>query len=489
MKRFLKAKKPRFVTLALILLYVGQNPRESFAFEISALMDATASTEAANALYVQSELGMQHQADNFSMDWLLSLDSAGRYKAPYFGSYFGDFSVDIKRGGLTYQQEGLSLILGQTPLKDIVDSPYSLFQNSSGINALGAEIQYDKDGFFYRDRWISLNKSLRRSLYTSSSRDSGGVTEDLSIYDDRGAVLKTYGIQKGNLRIGFQDAIVYTGQDFDFFYFANPLPSIFAQYIAKAPGRPWSRSEGDHNTLMGFFADYEDGGRYFYAQILVDDINMNRFLNPSGKQNPDKIAWSLGGTIRNSLGVFGLYHAGATKYTFESAVSKYYSYTLYPGSLVLWNGSESPIAVADTMLGYLHGENNLSLLATWSGEARTIDLGASFELSVSGAKSPANPWHEHDSLAEAGYGTKLLDDPLKEIKIVFSAEAGIPLKAFYVGVSGKLGYAFNRLMDTAVPISDADGNAQPIFSPSGSSGLIGELSIFGRYIINPVNNE
>jgi hypothetical protein len=419
------------------------------------------------------------------MDWVLSFDSSGTYKAPYFGSYFGDFSVDIKRAGLYYERDGLSLKLGQTPLEDIVDSPYSLFQNASGINALGAEIQYDKNGFFYRDRWISLNKSLRTSLYTSSSRDSGGVTEDLSIYDDRGAVLKTYGVQRGNFRLGFQDAIIFTGQSFDFFYFANPIPSIFAQYIAKAPGRPWSRSEGDHNTLMGFFADYDDGGRYFYAQILVDDINMNRFLNPSGKQNPDKIAWSLGGQIRNSLGVFGLYHAGATKYTFESAVGKYYSYTLYPGSLVLWKGTGSPIAVEDTMLGYLHGENNLSLLATWAGVVQTIDLGASLELSISGAKSPANPWHEYDSLAEAGYGTRLLDDPLKEIKIVFGAEGGFPLNAFYLGVSGKLGYVFNKLADTAVPISDKDGNAQPLFSPSSVSNLIAELSIFGRYMLSP----
>ena len=484
MIRFFRAKSSRFAAPALFLLYAVLSLQGAFAFEISALMAATASTEAANALYVQSELGMQHRTSNFGMDWLLSFDSSGKYEAPYFGSYFGDFSVDIERAGLSYTLGGMNLILGQTLLEDIVDSPYSLFQNASGINALGAEIQYEKDGFFYRDRWISLNKSLRTSLYTSSSRDSGGITEDLSIYDDRGAVLKTYGIQKGRLRVGFQDAIVFTGQDFDFYYFANPIPSIFAQYIAKAPGRPWSRSEGDHNTLMGFFADYKEGVRYFYAQILVDDINMNRFLNPSGKQNPDKIAWSLGGQIRNSLGVFGLYHAGATKYTFESAVGKYYSYTLYPGSLVLWKGTESPIAVEDTMLGYQHGENNLSLLATWSGEVKSVDLGASLELSVSGAKSPANPWHEHDSLAEAGYCTKLLDDAFKETKIVFSAEAGLPLKAFYLGVSGKLGYVFNRLAATAVPISDEDGNAQPIFSPSGGSGLIGELSVFGRYILS-----
>jgi hypothetical protein len=485
MGKLLRAKMPRFAAVALLLLYTGLGLPSAFAFDLSALMAATASTETANPLYVQGELGMQHQAKNFSMDWLLSFDSSGTYKAPYFGSYFGDFSVDIKQAELSYRQEGLSLILGQTPLEDIVGSPYSLFQNASGINALGAEIRYEKDGFFYRDRWISLNKSLRTTLYTNSSRDSGGVTEDLSIYDDRGVVLKTYGIQKGNFRLGFQDSIIFTGQDFDFYYFANPLPSIFAQYIAKAPGRPWSRSEGDHNTLMGFFADYEDGERYFYAQILVDDINMNRFLDPSGKQNPDKIAWSLGGQLRNSLGVFGLYHAGATKYTFESAVGKYYSYTLYPGSLVLWKGTESPIAVENTMLGYLHGENNLSLLATWSGEARKLDLGASLELSISGAKSPTNPWHEHDSLAEAGYGTRLLDDALKETKIVFSAEAGLPLDAFYLGVSGKLGYAFNRLTAKAVLISDEDGNAQPLFSPTGPSGLIGELSLFGRYILSP----
>jgi hypothetical protein len=346
---------------------------------------------------------------------------------------------------------------------------------------------YEDDGFIFHDRWVLLNRNLANPIYTTSGRDVGAITEDPDIYDDRGAVLKTYGLKKGSFRFGFQDSAVFTGDFFDIGYFANPLPSIFVQYIDKAPGRPWTVAGGDHNTIMGFFADYEDGNRYLYAQILVDDINMNRFLNPSGKQNPDKIAWSLGGRIKSSLGTFGLYQAGATKYTFQSAQKEYYSYTLYPGSVVLWKGTETPIAIEDAMLGYLHGENNISLLGTWSREFGNIDTAASIELSLSGSKSPANPWNEYDVLKPAIYGTKLLDDPVLEKRIILGAEAGLPLGDFYVGIGGQVGYVGNRLKAVAVPISDEGtvGNAQPLFEPSAESGFVGAVTIFGRYALNP----
>lgn len=484
MKTPKRTSAARAASLALFFFCAALVPARLRALDLYMFTAGTASTETASPLYVDLGAGLEHCGEDFSVAWELALDSAGKYKAPYFGDYFGDFSVEARRAAIGYSRGGFAAELGKTPLKDIVESPYSLFQNASGIPALGAEIRYEDEGFFFRDRWVLLNRSLATTIYTSSARDGSGITEDRDIYDDRGAVLKTYGIKKGNFRFGFQDSAVFTGDFFDIGYFANPLPSIFVQYIAKAPGRPWTVMEGDDNTVMGFFADYDDGMRYAYAQILVDDINMNRFLNPSGKQNPDKIAWSLGGQVESPAGTFGLYHAGATKYTFESAVGKYYSYTMYPGSVVLWKDTESPISIEENMLGYLHGENNIALLGTWKRTFGKVDVAASLELSLSGSKSPANPWHEYDTLAEAGYGTKLLDDPVLEKKILLGLEAGLPLGGFYLGVAGKVGYAANRLEAVATAISE-DGNAQPIFEPSGESGFIGEFTIFGRFVLRP----
>lgn len=467
-------------TLATLMLLI---PHPLRALDIYTFAALTASTETASPLYVDVRAGLEHQAGDFRIAWELGFDSAGKYQAPFFGNYFGDVSVEIRQAGFSYSQGGFTFGMGQTPLKDVIESPYSLFQNSLGLPALGAEINYEADGFFYRDRWIVLNRNLETTLFTTETENE--VAGGSSIYDDRGAVLKTYGIKTGNFRFGYQDTVIFTGDFFDIDYFANPIPTIFVQQIAKSPGRPWSRKEGDQNAVMGFFADYFDGTRYAYAQILVDDINMNRFINPSGTQNPDKIAWSLGGRMESPAGTFGIYHAGATKYTFSSAREKYYSYTMYPGSVVLWNGTESPIQIERNMLGYLHGENNIALLGTWKRGFGDYDLAASLEMSLSGSKSPANPWHEYDSLEEAGEGTKLLDDPVLEKKIVLGFEAGRPFGSFYLGIAAKLGFVGNRLKAADVAASSLDGNAEPLFSPSGESGFIGEFSVFGRFAVRP----
>jgi len=192
--------------------------------------------------------------------------------------------------------------------------------------------------------------------------------------------------------------------------------------------------------------------------------------------------------MESPLGTFGLYQAGATKYTFQSAQKEYYSYTMYPGSTVLWKNTESPIAIEDTMLGYLHGENNIALLGTWMRGFGEVDCAASLELTLSGSKSPANPWNEHDTLVDAGYGTRLLDDPVLEKKIVLGLEAGVPMGRFYLGAAGKLGYVANRLAAVATAISDEGtglGNAQPIFVPSSESAFLGEFTLYGRVTLRP----
>lgn len=96
----------------------------------------------------------------------------------------------------------------------------------------------------------------------------------------------------GDFRFGYQDAVVYN-REFDFYYLFNPLPVYFSQEIRSSSNTmPWAEEGKDDNSLMGFFIDYDKPTYYFYSQLLVDDLNTNRFFYPEKTQNPDKIAFS-----------------------------------------------------------------------------------------------------------------------------------------------------------------------------------------------------
>ena len=434
--------------------------------------EAAASSVSANPLWGLGSAGFRHESGGFRLAWELGFTTEGVYPAPFLGDFYGPFAVDILEAGLSYASGPFYLAIGKLENKDVIESPYSLFVSGLDQRTMLADIRYDDGFFFFEDRWMGLNSKLMQGLYASSDQD---------IYDDRGAVLKNYGFRFGKLRVGFQDVIVYTGSYFDVDAFANPAPGFFVQYVATALGRPWTRT-GNENSIMGFYGDYEGDGWTVQGQVLVDDLNLNRFINPSSYQNPDKIAITLGGTCDTSIGTLGFYVAGATRDTFESIDGEFYSYTYYPGSAVYSGGSYVGIPLSSNYIGYAGGENNFSSMATWEKTIGATSLNGSLEFSLTGEQSPANPWHDSEIWTD---GTHWLDDPLLEKKIVLSSAASWRFGSLALTTSGRIGWVANRLELAESVDSNSDGNAEPMWKPSDSSGFIGALSLGLRYVFKP----
>jgi hypothetical protein len=408
-----------------------------------------------------------HSTSIFDFSAIMDIGNENHFASGFQEEFFGDFSIGLKEGGMGFHAENVALRAGVFPHFDIVNSPYSLFISGRGNSAPILDVSYADSIFVFSDRWIGLTVN---SAYG---------------WPDRGAVQKTYALVLGALRIGFQDIGVFTSIDrnssgyFDLNYFLSPLPSYFVQYVASATGRPWSQAIND-NSIMGFFADYKASIWYIYAQILIDDLNANRFLAPDSYQNPDKIAWSLGGSYDTPYGLFSLYHAGATAYTFESFGSgdadTMYGYSYYPADSFPSGPSLVAIDTEDNMVGYQHGENNIAFLASWKKEIVGIKAYAQAEFTLSGSKAAGNPWHEFPYWTDSGKSTRLLDDPVLEKKFIVSGLASYPWKDFTFTFDFSLGGVWNRLALRTVQ-SAAPANLQPFYAPSDQDAFLYALGL------------
>jgi hypothetical protein len=408
--------------------------------------------------------GIEHQGNGLGFIAKLSINDAKLYGLPFHGIYYGPFSIDVKEAGTSLSLGGMDVKAGILSHGDIVLSPYSLFVNGLKRSAPIISLAYEDERFLFTDKWIGL-----------------GIDSSQG-WPDRGAVQKNYAIKAGAFRFGFQDVAVFSSSYFDLTYFMIPLPSFFVQYIASAPGRPWTEA-ADDNSIMGFFADYSKDEYYAYAQLLVDDFNSNRLWAPNESQNPDKLAWSIGGTmdieIKDlALGKFGIYHAGATAYTFESIgavdYNPMYGYSYYPSDSFSSGATILPIAVEDNMVGYQHGENNLSFLLTWAREIFGVEAAAELEFTISGSKSAGNPWHDFVYYTEGGQGTRLLDDAVLEKKLLLRGKANYPWKDFVFSLDFSIGGVWNRLRLRTVDSTDS-ANRGSFFSPSDENAFIGSL--------------
>jgi hypothetical protein len=208
------------------------------------------------------------------------------------------------------------------------------------------------------------------------------------------------------------------------------MPQYFTQYLRNIDGRPWTTG-GTDKYQMGLFAEWKQPDRDAYVQLQMADFNVH-FLNPSVfPNNPAKYAWSIGGHIQNDWGRWGLFHAGATKFMYEPLTMgagdqavRDFNNSYYPDTVYPLNGNFVPIDLETNQIGYIYGENNVALLATWDQSFLndTLMLGASLEFVLAGNNSPANPWQ--DAAGQDEMGTQLLNDPLlsKTIKSKFRAE-------------------------------------------------------------------
>ena len=448
--------------LIVLLLLVSLS---GFCLEADFSGTETVTTDPQFKQYQQFSASLTHDLAPFHFIASLLATNDGKYKASFSDSFWAGYYFMLMDGGLSFDLAPFHLRVGRLGHSDSISSPYSLFISSNPNRAVLAEFSYDDGRFFYLDRWLQLN-------------DSSAL-----LYPDRGANYKAYGIRFGNLRFGFQDSVVYRDRSFDPEYFLNPTPGFFLQYVNALEGNPWQQGSND-NSILGFFLDYTAADAWYaYAQILVDDINANRIINPKSYQNPDKIAWSLGGRLQTEFGTFGLYHAGATKYTFEPYGSygydSRYGYTYYPDtSYPAIEGGTKSILNEENYIGYINGENNLSFKAEYSNVLYEFALQAGLEFQLSGSKSPANPWHELWSWEEAGQGTKFLDDPVLEKRLTCSLSVKKPLGNWTFSLDGMLGYAWNALELTNTTIANPSaGNDIWIWKPSPSNKLTARLGL------------
>ncbi|MDR1307796.1 MAG: hypothetical protein LBK74_09515 [Treponema sp.] len=438
----------------------------------------------------------------------------------------GGFYFLLNEGGVTYSKDFFYLRGGRFKNYDEVDSPYSLFLNSSGISANTLKLRLESDHFIYQTQWIELNRDsgvsspgwneYRRRTdhlnpstgYNAADPSTQSDTTNLSGYGfpDRGVNYKIYGIKINDWRAGFLDAAVYTGRPFDLEYFLNPIPQYFIQYFKATPGRPWA-TESNENNLLGLFWDINKESWDAYAQVLVDDFSLGflRFLYDGFSRNPWKAAWALGGRINTSLGRFGFHHGGALKYTFEpigvNGDGKYandpaataYGYTYYPETRYFDGDETVNLLIQDTMVGYKHGENNLAFQVDYRNRFFGFLVTTELELVLAGNNSPANPWHDYDersSMYDDGrYGSQLFNDGQIETTLEFRVNVSRRFGPVSAYAAMALGGRFNKL--ELVP-ADPDpyrsagrtvDNDIWIWKASDSHELIFRFSVGFRYTL------
>ena len=413
--------------------------------------------------YARGFVGAQMVVDPVAITGSFSMQNDGKYGPPIAG-FWDEYNGTLGEGGVQIDTLPFSARVGRFVHSDLVDSPYSLFISSAPLVALQAELRADTPNLFFVSRWIELNRGSAPQFGYPSG------------YPDRGAAFKAIGMTFGNLRVAFQDAAVYVGRSFDLEYLINPTPGFVLQYFRSGGDSP-AEQVGNDNSIVGLIVDYRPDDLYLYGQFLIDDFSLNRFVAPESYQNPDKIAWSLGGHYDSPIGRFGLYHAGATKYTFQaygggsvgSATDTKYGYIYFPATEYTVGGDPRTILPEENYIGYLHGENNIAFLLAYDPWLRPIGLHTELEMTVSGAKSPANPWHEFNSWSDDGQGPKFLDSERLETKLMSRTRAMATFGRWSFEAGVTLGVTINALELTDVPSALAGTNNDIRYFVPGTS--------------------
>jgi hypothetical protein len=492
MKKRLRAQRGRTALVVVGAICVFAQPAftiERFATRTGVPLNVwlTVAGVAATPLWYDMEgLGLAYESDGFTAGFDFVLNNDRKYTPSeiyMFGRYF-----DLLDGRVETRLGDLAVTAGRITHRDELDTPYSLFISSADIASTVVDVRYESDYFFYDTRWIELNR--QSSLYTYQQpvydETDGSLIGYTEVPLDRGANYKVYGVHLGNLRFGLQESVVYLNQTFYPEYFLSPLPMYFTQLVNSTEGKPWTQIANE-NSLMGVFTEYQWPNASVFGQILLDDWNDTflRWATTEDHDNPAKFAWSLGGTIGTAIGTVGFYNAGATKYTFESTYAdaenfnRYpYSYTYYPVSEYTANGELMPILPEDNYIGYLYGENNLAFRATLDNTFGGVRTNAMVEYTISGAKSPSNPWHE--AVWHSSRRSEFLNDDRLEHRAIVVVNAEYWLGPLRISGSLTLGGVWNELELTPV---DGAPDEQGIFVPSDTNRFIWEIGLQLQYAL------
>ena len=487
----MRSKRTSIIIILTLILMLSA-AFNTYAFEFSVAGEQYVNTD---EQYQRVNTALTH--DFFDAQFLadISYYTDDKYSAALGGRYYSGYFY-MEQGGFIWKRENIEFSVGRLEPVQMIDSPYSMFVNSNLHPAITGNFYVKSGPFFFRSQWLQLNQN---STITTGSFPAG--FEDG--FPDRGANIRYYGLQFGDMRIGLKDSALYYGRSFDLEYFVNPLPSYFIQHINTSSGKPWTQNDNE-NALVGLFFDYTRPDYYVYSQVVIDDLNVHMFIDDS-YTNPNKLGWSLGGDYDFSFGTLGFYHAGATKYLFEpTRPTDPYGYTYYPDTVYQLNdGTEVGIDPEDNYIGYKYGENNLAFLFTYVPEYRFVDLKGSLELVFSGSKSPVNPWHQYYKYQQGGLYTKLLDESPIEKRINITVDAQKQLsESFTVYSSIELGYVWNKLKltswstaekteyenedpDNLIGVDNYNAEYLQYYSPSSESEAIASITIGGRFSYAP----
>ena len=413
----------------------------------------------------------------------LSMYNDKKYSPAMDGDYYGDYYFYMEQGGFELEKENYGMRIGRLAPQPIIDSPYSLFISSEQHSTITGSFYLEDEHFFFQSQWLQLNYNSTISTDDESGLNEHGFSDG---FPDRGANVRYYGLRFGDMRVGFEDASVYFDRSFDLEYLVNPLPAFFIQYTNISSGKPWQHNENE-NALIGFFFDYNRPDYYIYSELLLDDVNVHMFFDDS-YTNPNKIAWSLGGTYDFSFGEVAFHHAGATKYLFEPRRNNQpYGYTYYPDTVYfLDDDTLMGISPEDNYIGYKYGENNLAFLLSYEP---AFDLWAkmkgSLEFVLSGSKSPVNPFHQYSEYQQGGYYTKMFNDTPLEKSLSLSIDARKDFTenlSMYTSI--ELGYIWNKLKLTTVPQEYIDyyENEDPDYPKTDEDGLPYDLEYLRYYV-------
>ncbi len=185
------------------------------------------------------------------------------------------------------------------------------------------------------------------------------------------------------LEIAYEDSVLYLNRYFDPYYYFVPIPIPGIQEFFHL-NAPWYSSIDD-NSMIGGWIKYSTRNWETYFELLVDDINVNRFLNPEGYQNPDKVAFLVGFSGKSGAFRITCEVAGATAYTFERTVSnKPYEYVFF---------EDSTYPLEKNMIGYKYGENNIACGIRFEYDEKPWFLNVELENVIHGTRTPNKPWH------------------------------------------------------------------------------------------------
>ncbi len=312
---------------------------------------------------------------------------------PFYAYMTLDHYWYINNAYFDYSSPNLSVDLGRMDFVEGPENYYHLFldDNAGPFNGISIEATVNKF-FTFKQDMILLNDINPRSLYWREF-----VFHPTSKFS-----------------IAYEEAILFM-RFFDPWYAFIPLPYAAIEVLRETPS-PWAQNTSlNDNAFAGLWANYNfsDTSR-IYSELLIDDFDMNMFF-PGKFQNPNKIAWLIGGqTNIGQLQIIGEF-AGATAYTFESTTGEPdYSYLAYPS----WNN------IDQNMIGYKYGENNAAVKVGLNYPISLGDLSSGI-LSFTytnvhlGVRTPLVPWHG----TSEPQGTYWLNDPVIETMNKFCLSA------------------------------------------------------------------